>query len=233
MGYIYIIKNRINDKVYIGKTDLDINKRFKEHIRDSRRRRCEKRPLYSAMRKYGCEHFYVELIEETQDTSTREQFWIKEYNSFHYGYNATIGGDGTEYVNRDLIISEYHKHQMISKVHQITGHDAGTIRKILKDARITVIWDQDTIRKNWGRHIKQIDPKTGETVAVYLTLKEAIKAIGGKTDASLYKALKSKSKYALGYRWQEITYEEYEQFTRNNNSSSENSQNDKCIQMDI
>lgn len=65
MGYIYIIKNRINDKVYIGKTDLDINKRFKEHVKDSRRRRCEKRPLYSAMRKYGCEHFYVELIEET------------------------------------------------------------------------------------------------------------------------------------------------------------------------
>jgi group I intron endonuclease len=65
MGYIYIIRNKINDKVYIGKTDLDINKRFKEHIKDSRRRRCEKRPLYSAMRKYGCEHFYVELIEET------------------------------------------------------------------------------------------------------------------------------------------------------------------------
>lgn len=233
MGYIYIIKNRINDKVYIGKTDLDINKRFKEHLKDSRRRRCEKRPLYSAMRKYGCEHFYVELIEETQDTSTREQFWIKEYNSFHYGYNATIGGDGSEYVNRELIISEYNKHQMISAVRKITGHDAGTIRKILKEAGINIRWSQDAVKKELGKHVAQIDVNTGKTINVFITIKAAAKAFN--VDKSLIQnALRrSKKHISLGYVWKEITYEEYEQFTRNNNSSSENSQDNKCIQMDI
>lgn len=57
MAYIYIIKNDINNKVYIGKTRLSIQQRFKEHIWDSRRKRCEKRPLYNAMNKYGLEHF--------------------------------------------------------------------------------------------------------------------------------------------------------------------------------
>lgn len=64
-GFIYIIRNNINDKVYIGKTLLPtIEERFKEHIKDSKRERCEKRPLYNAINKYGEEHFYIELIEE-------------------------------------------------------------------------------------------------------------------------------------------------------------------------
>lgn len=44
MGYIYIIKNDINDKAYVGKTLNSLEKRFKEHCADSKRRRCENRP---------------------------------------------------------------------------------------------------------------------------------------------------------------------------------------------
>ena len=35
-GYIYIIKNDINDKVYVGQTARDIQIRFHEHCWDSR-----------------------------------------------------------------------------------------------------------------------------------------------------------------------------------------------------
>ena len=49
MAYIYKITNDINDKIYIGKTLFDIEKRFKEHCKDSRNISNEKRPLYSAM----------------------------------------------------------------------------------------------------------------------------------------------------------------------------------------
>lgn len=45
-GYIYKITNDINDKVYIGKTLLNIEKRFLQHKNDSRRIRLEVRPLY-------------------------------------------------------------------------------------------------------------------------------------------------------------------------------------------
>ena len=62
MSYIYKIINDINDKIYVGKTDFSIEKRFKEHCADAFRERNEKRPLYAAMRKYGIEHFHIELI---------------------------------------------------------------------------------------------------------------------------------------------------------------------------
>ena len=65
MAYIYKITNDINDKVYIGKTNLNIKKRFTQHCTDAFKEKNEKRPLYRAMQKYGVEHFHISLIEET------------------------------------------------------------------------------------------------------------------------------------------------------------------------
>lgn len=64
MSYIYVITNDVNGKQYVGKTNKSISKRFKEHISDSKKERCEKRPLYSAMNKYGVEHFHAEQLEK-------------------------------------------------------------------------------------------------------------------------------------------------------------------------
>ena len=95
-GYIYKITNKNNNKVYIGKTLHSIEKRFKEHCQDAFREKKEKRPLYTAMRKYGIESFSIEIIEETsiEKLSEKEIYWIEIYDSYHNGYNATRGGDG-------------------------------------------------------------------------------------------------------------------------------------------
>lgn len=94
---IYIIKNHINNKVYIGQTTKSIQKRFLKHTQDARfKTDASKRPLYQAMQKHGIQHFYVELIEvcDTKDADAREEFWIKHYNAYGSGgYNATIGGN--------------------------------------------------------------------------------------------------------------------------------------------
>ena len=76
MSKIYKIVNDINDKVYVGKTEQALDKRFAEHCNDSTKREKENRPLYSAMRKYGVSHFSIELIEECDisETSLREQY---------------------------------------------------------------------------------------------------------------------------------------------------------------
>ena len=62
MSYIYKITNIKNSKFYIGKTNRTIEERFKEHCKDYKKRDYEKRPLYTAMRKYGAENFSIELV---------------------------------------------------------------------------------------------------------------------------------------------------------------------------
>lgn len=107
MAYIYKITNDINNKIYIGKTEFSVEKRFQEHCKDRKKERCEKRPLYNAMNKYGIEHFHAELIEETDEPEEREKYWIEFYGSFKYGYNATVGGDGAKYLDYELIYNTY------------------------------------------------------------------------------------------------------------------------------
>lgn len=82
MAYIYKIENDINGKLYIGKTEFSIEKRFKQHCSDAFKDRCEKRPLYAAMRKYGVEHFHISLIEETDKPEERERYWIEFFSFF-------------------------------------------------------------------------------------------------------------------------------------------------------
>lgn len=52
MGFIYLITNNINKKKYVGKTTQSIEKRWQEHISESKREKREIRPLYRAIRKY-------------------------------------------------------------------------------------------------------------------------------------------------------------------------------------
>lgn len=97
-GFIYKITNDINNKIYIGKTLSNIQKRFQEHKKDSEKISLSNRPLYNAMRKYGIEHFSIEIVEEPDINilNDREIYWINYYNSYVNGYNATIGGDGKQ-----------------------------------------------------------------------------------------------------------------------------------------
>lgn len=90
---IYIIKNKINDKVYIGQADAAW-KRWGTHLRDAHSK--PKTIIDKAIKKYGEENFWYELLEkQVKDYDEKEIYWIKEYNSqIPNGYNVAPGGKG-------------------------------------------------------------------------------------------------------------------------------------------
>ena len=69
------------------------------------------------MQKYGCEHFHISLIEETNKPEEREIYWIETLGTFKYGYNATKGGDGRSYLDYDLIYNLYMAGLTIIEIH--------------------------------------------------------------------------------------------------------------------
>ena len=131
MAYIYKITNNFNNKIYIGKTEHTVEKRFKEHCSDAFRDRNEKRPIYAAMRKYGIENFTIETIEETDNPEEREKYWIEYYGSFKNGYNATMGGDGKKYIDYDIVIATYKELKNMRDVAKILGIAHETVSNIL------------------------------------------------------------------------------------------------------
>lgn len=100
MGTIYKITNKINGKIYIGKTIRNPHTRWLEHIQYSKMPSRYNTPLYLAMRKYGVENFSFKILEDNIDDvdllNEKEKIAIIKYNSTSHqnGYNVATGGDG-------------------------------------------------------------------------------------------------------------------------------------------
>lgn len=214
MAYIYKITNKINNKIYIGKTLKSIEERFKEHCSDYKRRDYEKRPLYSAMKKYGIENFKVEQVEECSSDiiNEREKYWIEYYGSFKNGYNATIGGDGKTYIDRNLVIKTYNQIQNIKKTAKILKIDAGNLSNILKENNIKVLTAQEVSINQFGRSVAMLD-KNDNILKTFSCLSDAAKYINEIRNTSsiirgmtvhIRQAANGKRKTAYGYKWKFI-----------------------------
>lgn len=95
---IYIIKNSVNNKVYIGQSK-DVAKRWLNHVYNARyenKINKHRSLLHEAMSEYGYEKFHYEILESrVENFDEREQYWIEKYNSrTPNGYNISVGGKG-------------------------------------------------------------------------------------------------------------------------------------------
>lgn len=212
MAYIYRIVNDINNKDYIGKTNLSIEERFKQHCKDSKRTQYENRPLYKAMNKYGIEHFHVELVEECSDkiVSEREIYWIEQYSSFKKGYNATIGGDGKHYIDYDMIEYNYSIYQNTTKVAEVMNISPDTVRTVLKQRHIAIKSSQDIAREQNSISVTCLDKKTKEIIKTFPSIAEAARWLidnnltGCKFTTirtHISEVMRGKRKSAAGFIW--------------------------------
>lgn len=204
MAYIYKITNQINGKIYIGKTLKTIPERWKEHCRDYKRERCEKRPLYDAMNKYGIENFIIEEVEECSPDilNNREVYWIEQYGSFKYGYNATKGGDGKHYIDYDLIYSLYKEGKNQKEIVAIVNCSTDTVRYVLENNGIP---KEERIRRSKESHsipIAMLDKNTNEILKVFPSAGEAGRYLKKNVgNAHIIAVCKGKRKTAYGYSW--------------------------------
>ena len=88
---IYIIKNSIDEKVYIGECK-NFYKRFGRHLSQLRRGVHYNSKLQNFVNKYGIDILSFDIIEEMPGSSSDERvdkeiFYIRKYNSIDAGFN--------------------------------------------------------------------------------------------------------------------------------------------------
>ena len=96
MGSIYLIRNTVNGKSYIGQTRQDAEKtRIRDHLTgNSKGSQLVKR----AVKKYGRDAFTYEILHDgiiPEFLDTLESEAIEKFNTVSpHGYNLTTGGEG-------------------------------------------------------------------------------------------------------------------------------------------
>lgn len=211
MAFIYKITNQLNQKCYIGKTMLSIQERWIQHLRDAVKDNRNNRPLYKAINKYGKDNFIIEQIEECSDkiVNEREQYWIKYYNSYHNGYNATLGGDGKAYIDYDLVCEVYQKEQNITKTAKIIGCSTDSVSYILRNRNIKIVSPAEINKKNLSKKVYQYDLDNnflkefislGEA-AEYLIKIGVSKGTKDHISTNISRAAKGQGKTAYNFKW--------------------------------
>ena len=84
MGYIYKITNKLNDKVYIGQTVKNCQKRWTQHKSAARTAKNNKIIFYNAINKYGEDNFTIDVIYEVS-CITKDEL-IDELNDLEIYY---------------------------------------------------------------------------------------------------------------------------------------------------
>lgn len=98
-GLIYAATYK-DGRVYVGQTvgstRSDLMRRKSCHLSEARNGKDT--AFYRAIRKYGSESFIWSILEivPIDNLNSAEVRWIEELNSYHDGFNSTLGGDGVK-----------------------------------------------------------------------------------------------------------------------------------------
>lgn len=154
-GYIYLFKNKLNNKCYIGKT-TDIKRRYNNHVNGN-----NDSYIHRAIIKYGIENFEFKILIHIQAESleelniklnTLEIYYITKYDSYNSGYNITTGGEGTP----GAILSESTKiKQGLAKIGDKNPAKSETVRKKISN----------TLKEYYKTHKKIISEETRKKIS--------------------------------------------------------------------
>ena len=165
------------------------------------------------MRKYGIENFEISLIEETNNPNEREIFWIEQKRSFKNGYNATLGGDGTKYIDYDLVIATYQKTNSVIETAKILNINDHYCSDILKNHQIEVLSNSQVIKNKYGISVGMFDKENKQLLKSFSSYNEAGQwLIDNKLSNCKLSTIRThisevcnqKRKSAAGYIWEKI-----------------------------
>lgn len=171
---IYCFRNKVNGKVYIGKS-IDLDRRIKEHYYLLHSNLDTSR-LQTDFNVYGYSSFEVSILEECSKSkiNEREIYWIAFYDARNpeKGYNKAKGGEGgcghPQSVESRTKISEAAKRQHQNMTPEQRAERSEAISKASKGRKMTPEQRErasEAVKRSWQdpeRRAKQSEALTGK-----------------------------------------------------------------------
>ena len=161
---IYIVKNKLNGKVYVGQS-VEIEIRWKHEINESLRLKYPKNKFIRALKKYGAENFEFSILEECkiEELDEKEIFYIKKYNSTVFGYNTSLGGKTNRKVDYNLFF------ETVKNNPNISNSELAKKFGIVPDTALRIRSRLNLPRRKFKREIllSKINAKKDEIIYLY------------------------------------------------------------------
>lgn len=136
---VYMHKNKINNKAYIGITKLPVQKRWQ-----SGAGYCKQLKFYRAILKYGWDNFEHLILEEgiltEKEALNKESYYIKLYNSVENGYNVLENSlenpsYTVQYIPVYCIEKDIYYKSIADATRQLGFSTSGDIEKVIRGER--------------------------------------------------------------------------------------------------
>ena len=179
---IYMIRCKINNKIYIGQSK-NIEKRFSYHRSALNRNNHDNDLLQNDWNKYGQDYFEFNIIVECEEHKLNEleREYINEYKSCDFGYNMTFGKDEngaeiyTEETKKKMSEAKKSKHHTEETRKKISeskmGHEVREeTRKKISEAKMGYNHTEETKKKMSKNHSDfsgSKNPKANMVICIY------------------------------------------------------------------
>lgn len=128
-GIIYKIRNKINNKIYIGQTKHSFKERYKNNLRKN----THNIELKNDIEKYGIDNFeideFFDIAYSKEELDKLEQLYIKSYNLLdsRYGYNKTLDFksipiDYDNYIKNDNLIYDIKENKIFNSISELSKY---------------------------------------------------------------------------------------------------------------
>ena len=110
------------------------------------------------MNKYGIEHFSIKQLEECDYSivDDRENYWINKLDTYHNGYNATLGGDGKTLYNYKELANKYLELQNQKETAEYFNCDVDTIKKACNNYNIKIKTGQQHTKEKYSKKVRML-----------------------------------------------------------------------------
>ena len=162
--WLYEIRNKIFNKVYIGQTiKQTVDKRWYNHIRELNKNIHANKNLQNDWNSFGQSSFEFNIIQKcncTDELDSLEKKFIKEYKIIKKAYNISEGGQSSRvvyYKNWNGLISPegviYRDIENMEEFARTYNLDADKLRQVSNGSRYSYMgWT--TLRRNKKEHYK-------------------------------------------------------------------------------
>jgi group I intron endonuclease len=228
--YIYSIKSIKHNLYYIGKT-CDPNFRKYNHFRDLKNNNHCNKHLQRVYNKYGKENLVFTILKKLDCCTKKiinqvEIACIKEYDSYHNGYNLTEGGDGGrtytgnihprekkvyQYDMKGVYVKQWKNARLVFKKLGFNWSKISAVCRGSRKSAYNYMWSYrklkslDSYKNNKGlktthKAILKYD-LDGNFIKEYSSIIEAVRELNKKHSLPLVNSLKYKDGIMYGYKF--------------------------------